>query len=64
VVRHQNIGVDGAAISQSRFAKPLGVADIVVTLEENRLFVVSALDDVENLIGREIAAKTGHGSDP
>jgi hypothetical protein len=57
---HQDIGVDATAIASGRLGQPIVVAGIILDGEEDGAAIVAALDDVQRLVGEEIAAEPGH----
>ena len=60
VVRHQNAGVNDAAIFSGRLGEPIAVARIIVVIEEDRLTIIAALDHVQRLLRQEIAPQAWH----
>ncbi len=60
VIGHQDIGMDAADIASGRLGQPVVVSGIVLDGEEDGASIVAALDDVQRLVGAEIAAEPGH----
>lgn len=61
VVGHQHIGVHGAAGAAGDVAQLIEVPQAVDGLEETRLPVVAALDDMLRHVGQVDSQWTGHG---
>jgi hypothetical protein len=57
MIGHQHIGMDGAAIPGRRLRQPAAIEPIVIGSEEDRLAILAPLDDVQQLIGKEIAGE-------
>jgi len=64
VIGHQHIGVNGATMLGGDRDEPVAIADVVLLAIEDRFAVVAPLDDVQGLIGKKIAAESGHGRAP
>ncbi len=60
VIGHQDIGMDATEIASRRLGQPVVVFGIILDGEENGAAIVAALDDVQRLVGKKIAAEPGH----
>jgi hypothetical protein len=60
VIGHQDVGMDAAEIASRRLGQPVAVSGIILDGEEDGAAIVAALDDVQRLVGEEIAAEPGH----
>jgi hypothetical protein len=60
MVRHQDMGVDLAAVFSRRSSKPIAIAIIVLLVEEDGLTIVATLDDMQRLIRQEITPEPRH----
>src|SRR6266404_4607276 len=52
--------MDAATIASRRLGQPVSVSGIILDGEEDGAAIVAALDDVQLLVGEEIAAEPGH----
>lgn len=63
VIGHEHVGVDCAPTPQRRFGEPADVRVKIVLMEENRLTIVAALDDVCRYVCQEKSGLAGHGAE-
>jgi hypothetical protein len=61
MVGHQDIGVERAPTGDQRIAEHRQEQAAVAILEEDRLAIVAALDDVVDLAGHDETGGTRHG---